>query len=174
MKAGTYHHTPESKEKIIASNKRRIVSTETRLKMSISGKGKHPNVGIQNPCWNGGRKIRQDGYILIRLYPGDQFYELAGKNGYILEHRLVMAKYLGRYLLPFPLEVVNHKNGIKDDNRPENLEVKSQSEHLQEHTFGYRSGYKQGLIDGHDAQIEELRKQIKLLQWQLQEQKVIL
>lgn len=173
MRAGTYHHTEGTKEKIRASNRRRIISPDTRLKMSEAGKGKHPHDGANNTMWNGGRKVRQDGYVLARLYPGDPFFEMASKNGYIMEHRLVMARHLGRYLQPFPFEVINHKNGIRNDNRIENLELTSQSEHLQEHTLGYKAGYSKGLIDGKDKQIEELRQQIRLLQWQLKEQGVI-
>ena len=84
--------------------------------------------GNKNNFWNGGKSINCNGYVCIHS-PNHPF---KNNRGYVFEHRLVMEKHLGRYLVPE--EKVHHINGIKTDNRIENLKLfKNESEHQQHH-----------------------------------------
>lgn len=121
--------TAKAKEKISKANKGnrraagRVVSEETRKKLSASLKGR-----IKKPSKYGGhRKQRSDGYIAV--YVPDHPY--SAKDGYVLEHILVMEEKIGRYITRD--EVVHHKNHIRNDNRIENLELMTFKEHSRLH-----------------------------------------
>ena len=78
--------------------------------------------------WKGGHYI-SNGYVFVWLAPDDFFYPMANNKSYVLEHRLVVAKALGRNLHLW--EIVHHKNGVRDDNRIENLQLISDDRHTQ-------------------------------------------
>lgn len=61
--------------------------------------------------------INQQGYVVLRLHG----HKNSDINGQIKEHRLVMSQILGRPIRDD--ETVHHRNGVKRDNRPENLEI---------------------------------------------------
>lgn len=92
---------------------------------SVKGRGSPME---KNYFWNGGRKIDSSGYILLKC--PDHPY--VNNHGYVREHRLVMEKTLGRYLLP--KEVVHHKDENRANNDESNLFVySSNGAHLREH-----------------------------------------
>lgn len=92
--------------------------------------GRHGNHarGPANGRWNDERMISSHGYVLVRVGKG---HPLGFGNGYAYEHDLVMVAFLGRRLAPD--EVVHHKDENKTDNRIENLELLTGSEHMARH-----------------------------------------
>lgn len=78
--------------------------------------------GEKHGAWKGGR-VLLEGYWQIRVQPDDLIgMAMRGTNGYVAEHRLVMAHALGRTLNKH--ETVHHVNGDRTDNRLENLQLR--------------------------------------------------
>lgn len=90
-------------------------------------KNKYQTLG-NGPNWKGGRRYLR-GYVELRVSPEIR------KSRRIFEHRLVMEKHLGRRLTS--REFIHHKNGIKDDNRLENLEIVNLNSHRGKVTCPY-------------------------------------
>ena len=87
-----------------------------------------PRSGEGHPDWKGGRIVNKDGYIEIYTpeHPNQRKH-----TKYILEHRLVMERHIGRYLTK--AEVVHHVDGDVQNNSIENLELfATNSEHLRD------------------------------------------
>lgn len=101
--------------------------------------------GAANHAWRGGRRKDGEGYVMLRRPK----HPMAQSNGYVYEHRLVMAEHLGRLLEQ--CEEVHHINGNREDNRPENLIV-------------IKSGKHQKLHADHRREVWELRKRVEQLE----------
>lgn len=79
----------------------------------------------RNYFWRGGQRTDRDRYVMVKVPD----HPHATKDGYVRQHRLVMEKVLGRYLLP--TEEVHHKDGDPTNNDPSNLLVfASHADHL--------------------------------------------
>jgi transposase-like protein len=72
-------------------------------------------------AWKGGRTTNPAGYVSVLLEAGHPFFRMTN-GGYVLEHRLAMAEYLGRPLLDH--ETVHHIDGDRTHNLVENLQLR--------------------------------------------------
>lgn len=92
------------------------LSIITKRKMSQAQKGHKRSLKT-------GRTKTKQGYILIYCPEHPKAY----RKNYVFEHRLMMERKLGRYLNSN--EIIHHMNGIKDDNRIENLLLTTKKQH---------------------------------------------
>ena len=84
--------------------------------------------GTKNGRWTGGEI--EDGHGRFLIYSPNHPNPSYNKT-HVYRYRLVMEKHLGRLLTR--KEIVHHKNGIPNDDRIENLEIMTQSEHAKLH-----------------------------------------
>lgn len=115
--------------------------------------------GEEHNNWKGGKAKDGSGYIQVLVQSDSPFYPMVCNNGSrVREHRLVMAKILGRCLNSD--EFVHHKNGDKQDNRIENLQLMSNHSH-------YPTLHLKELQEENN----KLREKIKILEDELNEYK---
>jgi hypothetical protein len=116
--------------------------------------------GDKNPSWKGGIRKTSLGYIYEWVSLDSPFLCMAGSHkneaNYIMQHRLVMAKHLNRPLTK--KETVHHINGIKDDNRIENLELWS-SNHQSGQRIDDQIKWAIEFLNKHNYTIKKLKTQ---------------
>ncbi len=114
------------KRKKDPSWKPRKLTEEDKLKLSLAKSGiPNPNCSRpmeKNAMWKGGRRINQRGHVAIRNHDHPN-----SNGGYVLEHRLIASRVLGRPLVDG--EIIHHLNRNPADNTNENLIICDQSYH---------------------------------------------
>ncbi len=116
--------------------------------------------GEKNSSWKGGKRINDHGYVEIYI----PTHPKAKPNGYVYEHIYIAEQMLGRPLKSYGLsdertEVVHNINGIKTDNRPENLLVLGVNEHHRLHGAFTKEAVDAVLL----ARIRQLEREVQSL-----------
>ena len=106
---------------------------------------------------SGGRVTDKDGYILLKAND----HPNANSGGYAREHRLIMERMLGRYLLPG--EVVDHRDGNKANNAISNLELyASNGAHKREDMLG--NSWALGDVGNPKRRVRTMRSEVEMLE----------
>jgi hypothetical protein len=119
----SYERTPEIRQRLSDLRKKLWANPESNYRHSRAHQ-----VGEQAPGWKGGQTVKR-GYVY--LYAPDHPRRESDRSPYVKRSRLVVEKRLGRYLESG--EHVHHVNGIRDDDRDENLVVLTKAAHRREH-----------------------------------------
>lgn len=100
-----------------------VVSDALKKVLSLRGIAieRRPRSRSRHPDWNGGRYVNDRGYVEV-IDDDPRFASMRGSDGYTPEHRLVMAKSLGRPLKRY--ETVHHIDGNRENNALANLELR--------------------------------------------------
>jgi transposase len=99
----------------------RSQSSITRI-IRVYGIALQEKIGSDHPGWKGGRYTDSNGYVRAWVAPDDPMKCMALNTGHVLEHRLVLARKLGRPLLRS--ETVHHIDGDRTNNDPANLQLR--------------------------------------------------
>jgi transcriptional regulator with XRE-family HTH domain len=108
-----------SQEKIAAQ----LHTSQTKISRLLQFNGIYSGVrrGELHHAWQGGKHTR-NGYVFVSIKKESPYSSMAISNGYVMEHRLVMAQHLKRPLTKN--ETVHHINGNTQDNAIENLQLR--------------------------------------------------
>lgn len=105
-----------------------VIAKHLKLRgIAMERSGNTGKTGEAHPAWKGGREIDRDGYI--RIYRPS--HPWPRRNGSLPEHVAVMEMHIGRRIQCG--ECVHHRNHDRQDNRLENLELLTMSEHTRMH-----------------------------------------
>jgi len=125
------------------------------------------HAGADNANWAGGKRKTRAGYVdmHLHLFEGraqeiaEQMADNRGACGYVLEHRINMAMHLDRPLTKD--EVVHHKDGNRENNVIQNLQLLTKKTHFKGHGNPYYQKWQEAL-----SRIEELEVELEILKGQ--------
>lgn len=147
-------HSGKQVKRYFIQNHLPILSRKEAAKITREKHPFKPFVGENHPSWKGGINRTKNGYTRIKAVNNPR----ADRNGYVLEHILIWEQVHNK-TLPEGW-IIHHLNGIKSDNRPENLTAMPSKHHA--HVLAVKA-----------QRIRELEAKVKLLEKALDSSQMI-